>query len=62
MGHIWKKCVTLRKIGHTVQNGSHLENGPHCEKWVTLRNIGHTVKTGTNLEKNRPHLEKWVSV
>ena len=79
MGHIWKtwshleKSVTLRKVGHTSKNGSHLEK----RTWVTLgkmghiwKNVGHTWKKRYQTRKkgykskmghtwkNRSHLQK----
>ena len=35
-----EKCVTVRKMGHTEKNGSHLEIWlTHLEKGVTVRNM-----------------------
>ena len=32
-----EKCVTLTKMGHTVENGSHCDQ---VTKWATFRKIG----------------------
>ena len=56
MGDTWKNRSNLaRKIGHTRENGSHLE------KWVRLGKMGHTWKNGSHLEK-RPKLEKRITL
>ena len=54
--------MKLRKMGHTLENWSHLEKrvtlikmGHSGGKWVTLRNMGHTLK-------NASHFEKWVTL
>ena len=48
---------TLKKMDHTWDNGSHLEEWVthktmgHTEKWVTLLNMVRTWKNGSLLEK-----------
>jgi len=46
------KWVTLRKMGHTWKNASHLNlNGSHFKKWVTLGKMGQTFKNGSQWKK-----------
>ena len=50
MSH-FEKRVTLRKMGHTWDNGALLKNGSHWEKYVTLGKMGRTWENGSYLEK-----------
>ena len=43
-------------MGHTWQNGSHLET------WITIGKMGHTFKKWVTLKKNWSHLKIWVII
>ena len=54
----FEKRVTLRKMGHTWDNGALLKKWvtlekitSHLEKWVALGKMGHTWKKWITLEK-----------